>query len=74
MIFHNFWRIIGSTRAKSLGGAYVPPPPHYKLNLRLHGTGLTLKTFLGFTAEFWVKIYKYSYKIRQNEKFKNQQT
>ena len=41
MNFHNFWCILGSARAKSLGGAYMPPPAWNKLYLRPRGIGLT---------------------------------
>ena len=41
MNFHNFWSILGSARAKSLEGAYIPPPTWNKLYLRPHGIGLS---------------------------------
>ena len=40
MKWHNFWCIIGSARAKSLGGAYMPLPAWNKLYLSPRGIGL----------------------------------
>ena len=45
MNWHKFWCILGSARAKSLGGAYMPPLAWNKLYLRPRGIGLNVYLF-----------------------------
>ena len=42
MNWHKFWCILGSARAKSLGGAYMPPLAWNKLYLSPRGIGLNM--------------------------------